>query len=105
MTRSEALLRGPLIPVALSRVFLVPFYFLCAIRASDKVRKLWPRLSRHSQRYVSDAFLLAGSMWVFALLSVLLAWLFFSRRRAFPPLIIYFCCLFALLLVCIYVHV
>lgn len=103
--RREPLLRGPLILTAISRVLLIPFYFYCAVSASNDAWKILPYLRRYSRLYLADKFLLVGTMWIFTLLSILLTWLFFSRRRAFRPLMVYFCGLFLLLLVCVFLHI
>lgn len=105
MVRREPLLRGPLILTAISRVLFIPFYLLFAVSSSIGLRPFLPHLNHYSVRYFADKCLLVGSMWVFTLLSVLLAWLFFSRRQIFRPLMIYFCVLFLLLLVCVGVHI
>ncbi len=102
--RREALLRGPLILTALSRGLSIPFYLFCAYASSRELWRILPRFRFYSQTYVADKILLAVAMWIFLLLSVLLAWLFFTRRRAFRPLMIYFGCLFLLLLMGIVLH-
>ena len=100
----EDLLRGPLVLVAISRVLSVPFYLFCAVETSKDWRRSPPYPANPSSLFVADRLLLIGSLWVFTLLSVLLAWLFFSRRRAFRPLMSLFCCLYLLLLTGVYLH-
>ena len=102
--RREALLRGPLILTAVSR-FLLPLFFLTCVLAD--VRSFRTTLGHprdYVWLYVVDEVLLAATLWFFFLFSVLLAWLFFSRRRMFRPLMIYFGLLVPLFFVAVAMH-
>ena len=108
MIRSDAgprdLLRFPWFLVAASRVLSIPVYLLCALETMKDVRRLPTLPESHLPWFRADKLLLSGSLWICALLSVLLAWLFFTRRRAFRPLMSCFCFLYVLLLVGVYLH-
>ncbi len=102
--RREPLLRGPLILTAVSRVLLVPFYLICGIGSSKEFGFFFGRFAKYYPLYLADKFAMVGMMWSFLLLSMLLVWLFFSRRRMFRPLMIYFSLLVLVLIVCVGIH-
>ena len=102
--RCEPLLRGPLILTAISRVLTVVFYAVCGLGSSKEIGFFFGHFSHYSPLYIADKLALVGIMWSFLLLSVLLAWLFFSRRRIFRPVMIYFSTLLILLFVGVAVH-
>ena len=102
--RRSGLWRGLLILTGISRVLMIPWYLFCALGSTLDLRSILTHRDRYQPRYVVDLVLLAGTMWWFWLFSVLLAWLFFTRRRAFPWLMGYFSLLLLLLVACVFVH-
>ncbi len=103
--RPERLLRGPLILTAISRVMMIPFYFICAVGSARDLGKFYHHVADYRVGYVVDLVVLTVTMWTFLLFSLVLAVLFFSRQRAFRPMMIYFSLLLPLLFVGVGIHI
>ena len=97
-------MRGPLILTTISRVVTIPFFLLCAVASSLSLQQRYLHLFEYQTSYVADLVMLALVTWSLFLLSVLLAVLFFSRRRMFQPLMTYFSLLILGLFVAMIVH-
>ena len=87
--RREPLLRGPLILTAIGRVLMIPFFLFCAVASSVELKIFYHRLDYYHAWFLAGKVGMALSTWNFALLHMLLAWLFFARRRIFRPLMVY----------------
>lgn len=105
VVRREPLLRGPLILTAFGRVLAVPFYSLWAMITSDALHSALLRSANYNFHHVFNLVTATIGMWNLVLLSLPLAWLFFSRHRMFRPLAVYFSSLMFLLFVGMVIHI